>query len=287
MAYGNAQAANWAGGTAGFEVHYLSTDSTGVATYDVISDYDGSGPQPLRILKPTNPAPGVAHNFLFALPVKAGEGSSFGDAIQTMESANVQNQYNLTMIEPSFVIQPWYADNPLNPSEQEETFMVNELVPWVKANLATTGTGQNWLMGFSKSGIGGQDLILKHPGVFTLAASWDFPADMSTYDQLGGDPAGSYGTDANFQASYRLTPPSCKRTRRHSCRATASGSVGTGRSSRTTPITAPCSPRKASGTRPRRRRTWRTIGTADGFRWPWRRSTRTASASVASPGRGD
>ena len=42
--------------------------------------------------------------------------------------------------------------------------------------------------------------------MFTLAASWDFPADMSTCDQLGGDPASSYGTDANFRASYRLTP---------------------------------------------------------------------------------
>ena len=59
--------------------------------------------------------------------------------MQTMESANVQNQYNLTVIEPSFAIQPWYADNPLNPNQQEETFMVNELVPWVNANLATTG----------------------------------------------------------------------------------------------------------------------------------------------------
>ena len=52
----------------------------------------------------------------------------------------------------------------------------------------------------------GQDLILKHPDIFALAASWDFPADMSSYDELGPDPAASYGTDANFQANYRLTP---------------------------------------------------------------------------------
>ena len=83
--------------------------------------------------------------------------------------------------------------------------MTQELAPWVKANLATSGTEQNWLIGFSKSGIGGQDLILKHPDIFTLAASWDFPADMSSYDQFGADSAASYGTDANFQANYRLT----------------------------------------------------------------------------------
>ena len=57
--------------------------------------------------------------------------------------------------------------------------MTSELEPWVKANLATTGTEQNWLIGFSKSGIGAEDLLLKHPDLFTLAATWDFPADMS------------------------------------------------------------------------------------------------------------
>jgi hypothetical protein len=82
--------------------------------------------------------------------------------------------------------------------------MAQELVPWADKALATSGAEQNWLIGFSKSGIGGQDLILKHPDVFTLAASWDFPADESSYDQYG-DSAYEFGTDANFQANYRLT----------------------------------------------------------------------------------
>jgi len=67
------------------------------------------------------------------------------------------------------------------------------------------GHEQNWLIGFSKSGIGGEDLILKHPDVFAVAASWDFPADLSAYDQFGTSSANQYGTDANFQANYRLT----------------------------------------------------------------------------------
>ena len=67
------------------------------------------------------------------------------------------------------------------------------------------GGGQNWLIGFSKSGIGGQDLLLKHPDIFSLAASWDFPADMATYDQFGSNSASNYGTDASFQSGYRLT----------------------------------------------------------------------------------
>jgi hypothetical protein len=75
----------------------------------------------------------------------------------------------------------------------------------VQANLGTTGQEQNWLIGFSKSGIGAEDLVLKHPDLFTLAAAWDWPADMQSYDEYGSSSANSYGTDANFQSNYRLT----------------------------------------------------------------------------------
>ncbi len=139
------------------------------------------------------------------LPVEPGLGTSYGDGLATVEAANAQNEYNLTVIEPSFAINPWYANNPDDPDLQYETFMTSELEPWVKANLATTGTEQNWLLGFSKSGLGAQDLLLKHPGLFTLAASWDFPADMPNYAEFGTISTAEYGTDANYQANYRLT----------------------------------------------------------------------------------
>ena len=212
MTYGQAKADNWTGGDAtagtgnsGFSVTYRSTDANGVDSYDVTSDDNGYGTQTLRVLAPTHPAAGVPHSFLYVLPVEAGLGTTYGDGIATLEALDAQNQYNLTIVEPSFAIEPWYADNPNDSNLRYETFMTNDLVPWVTQNLSTTGHEQNWLIGFSKSGIGGQDLILKHPDVFTLAASWDFPADMSSYGQFWGS-ANEYGTDANFQANYRLTP---------------------------------------------------------------------------------
>jgi hypothetical protein len=205
VAFGNAVAGHWSGGNAGFRVSYQSTDAQGIKSYGVISGNDGYGPQTLRVLTPTNPASSVTHNFLIVLPVEAGLGSNFGDGLATLAALDAQDKYNLTIIEPTFAIDPWYANNPNDPHLQYETFMTRELVPWIKRNLATTGAEQVWLIGFSKSGIGGQDLILKHPGMFTLAATWDFPADMSSYNQFGSDSAANYGTDANFQANYRLT----------------------------------------------------------------------------------
>jgi len=209
MIYGPGAVGNWSGGdvlhVTGFQVHYTGTDAQGVRSYQVFSAGNGPGPQVMRVLTPAHPARGVPHNFLFVLPVQPGLGKAFNDGLDTLRRLSAQDRYNLTIIEPTFGIDPWYANNPKNGNVQYEAFMTREVVPWVEKNLATTGREQNWLLGFSKSGLGAQDLILKHPGIFALAASWDFPADMSSYDGLGPDPAASYGTDANFQANYRLT----------------------------------------------------------------------------------
>ena len=210
MIYGAGAAGNWSGGdvsgAARFQVYFSGTDAQGVQSYQVFSADNGPAPQVTRILAPAHPARGVPHNFLYVLPVQPGLGKAFNDGLDTLRRLDAQDRYNLTIIEPTFGIDPWYANNPRDGSVQYETFMTGVVVPWAEKNLATTGDEQNWLLGFSKSGLGAQDLILKHPGIFALAASWDFPAGMSSYDQLGTDPAASYGTDANFQANYRLTP---------------------------------------------------------------------------------
>ena len=143
--------------------------------------------------------------------------------------ADAENTYNLTVIEPSFSKDPWYADTD-NPSMQYETFMTTQLEPWARATLSTSGHEQSWLIGFSKSGIGAQDLILKHPDLFTLAASWDFPAEMSASTEFG-DSAVGYGTDANFQAKYRLT----QRVRRGSQGAIPNQQHGSGSAGTTVP----------------------------------------------------
>ena len=192
-------------GHTGLETQYAGPDiQPGVVDYNFTSPFD-SGSEVIRVLKPTDPAPGVAHNFLFTLPVAGGvDDQTFGDGLDTVAALGAENTYNLTVIEPSFPNDPWYADTD-NPSMRYETFMTTQLEPWVRAMLSTSGHEQSWLLGFSKSGIGAQDLILKHPDLFTLAASWDFPAEMSASTEYG-DSAVGYGTDANFQANYRLTP---------------------------------------------------------------------------------
>ena len=202
---GTAKAGDWSGGTAGFAADYLSTDANGVESYDMISASTATGRRSCGSCSPRIRPRGSRIFSCSCCPVEPGLGTSYGDGLATVEAANAQNEYNLTVIEPSFAINSWYANNPDDPNLQYETFMTAELEPWVKANLATTGTEQNWLLGFSKSGLGAQDLLLKHPDLFTLAASWDFPADMPNYAEFGTISTAEYGTDANYQANYRLT----------------------------------------------------------------------------------
>lgn len=187
----------------GFTVNYLSTDANGVKSYNITSSYNGNGQHILRVLEPSNPAPGVAHNFIYALPVRADLDNTYGDGLETLRGLNVQNQYNLTIIAPTFGVLPWYADNDTNPDYRYNSFMSLELQPWVKTNLAISEAEQHWLIGFSKSGFGGMGLLMKHPDLFTLGAFWDFPASMANATDYGADV--NYGTQTNFDNNYRLS----------------------------------------------------------------------------------
>ena len=185
---------------------YEGTDANGVRLYDLTWNILGGHPFAVRVLAPDHPSTNYAHSFLFALPVEGGLAqSNWGSGLDELRQLNVQNQYDATIIEPIFPIDPWYADNPIDPTIDFETFTATLLPAWVKSNFGTSGTEENLLIGFSKSGYGALDLLFKHPSVFDGAAAWDFPADMAAYDTFGSSSSGDYGSDANFQANYRMT----------------------------------------------------------------------------------
>jgi hypothetical protein len=192
-------------GNQGLSIVFVSTDINGVDTYHVDSGLNAPSPQILRVLIPTAPDTSYEPAFIYALPVLEGLSGTFGDGLDVIRVLGAHNTYNLTVIEPTFDIEPWYADNSTDSGKKYETFMV-ELAGWVESNLGTGGEDHH-LIGFSKSGIGGQDLILKNPTVFAKCMSWDFPSvQMTAYDvPFDGSSSANYGTDANFQANYRLT----------------------------------------------------------------------------------
>ena len=138
MIYGSGTAGNWRGGNAfvppAFRVAYMGTDADGVRSYQVISADNGPDPQVMRVLTPTHPAAGMRHNFLYVLTVQPRLGRTFSDGLETLRRFDAQDKYNLTIIEPTYGSDPWYADNPKNPNIRYDTFLAGQLVPWVEKN---------------------------------------------------------------------------------------------------------------------------------------------------------
>jgi hypothetical protein len=183
---------------------YQGTDSSGAQVYD-ITNVAGLEPFAVRVLTPQHPSTNYQHSFLYDLQVEPGLAqSTYGSGLNELENLAVENQYNATIIEPIFPMDSWYADNPNDPTINYETFVADILPRWVDSNFSTTGTEQNLLVGFSKSGYGALDLELKHPSVFSAVAAFDFPGDMSSYDAYGSSSANDYGTQANFQNNYEM-----------------------------------------------------------------------------------
>jgi S-formylglutathione hydrolase FrmB len=183
---------------------YQGLDADGAQVYSITWSSAGLQPIEVRVLTPEHPTANEEHSFLYVLPVQGGlDQSAWGDGLNQLQQLDVEDQYNATIIEPLFPIESWYADSATDPTINYETFMSTLLPAWVDSNFATSGTENNLLIGFSKSGYGALDLLFKHPDVFDAAAAWDFPADMTSYTDYGA--AANYGTDANFQNNYRLT----------------------------------------------------------------------------------
>jgi chemotaxis methyl-accepting protein methylase len=185
---------------------YQGIDGNGVQLYVVMWDTPGLQPFAVRVLAPDHPSMNYQHSFLFDLPVEPGLAqSTYGNGLDELQRLGVHNRYNTTIVEPIFSIDPWYADNPSDTTINFETFMSKYLLTWVDRNFATSGAEKNLLVGFSKSGYGALDLLFKYSSLFDAAAAFDFPADMTAYDEFGSSSSRNYGTDTNFQNNYRLT----------------------------------------------------------------------------------
>lgn len=192
---------------------FSSTDGNGVQTWTVTSAFNGPTTSVLRILPPTSGSGSFPHSFLFALPVSTGTDATFGDPCTVIGvDLGAPNAYNTTLVVPSFPIQPWYADNPSNTQQSQESFML-ALAAWMAASSFASGGEKNYLIGFSKSGIGGQGLQFHRPDVWAATASWDAPFMMTDYDgtdptnggTVGGNSSTCYGSSANFTTNYELT----------------------------------------------------------------------------------
>lgn len=177
-----------------------TVDSNGVQYYPVTSYYQGLQQQTIRVLAPTNPAPGMPPRQLYVLPVDPGVdtlSSTYSDGLEQVRLLNVPNFFNFTLIAPSFNYDPWYGDNINDPTKRMESFVIDDLVPFGDTFAQPNSSPQRYLIGFSKSGNGVLTLILRHPGVFNAAAAWDASVQVNNLFAFPDLPV-NFSTQANF-----------------------------------------------------------------------------------------
>ncbi len=111
-----------------FQIHLHRHRRQRRRSYNVVSADDGYGTQVMRVLAPRIPR--RAYPQLPLRPPGRGRaGTLYGDGMDTLRALDAQDQYNLTIIEPSFAIEPWYADNPERSDLHFETFMTKISCP--------------------------------------------------------------------------------------------------------------------------------------------------------------
>ncbi|MDR3706982.1 MAG: alpha/beta hydrolase-fold protein [Capsulimonadaceae bacterium] len=178
----------------------------------------------LRIIEPSCGID-AATRFLYVLPVQPGTPLSmgsrwtmaYGDGIAAMRALDVANIYNVLVVEPGFNAvdftsndpasgpAPWYGDSPSNPQIRQESYIVRDIVPTVDA-MYPSASRVRMLIGYSKSGWGAINLLLRHPDLFASAAAWDAPLmmrEISPCHYANEDIV--YGRDnAYFDRVYRL-----------------------------------------------------------------------------------
>ena len=132
-----------------------TVDANGVKSYSVTSLFQGSQPTIVRVLEPTNPAPGKPHR----IPLCASGSDSaspacprYSDGLEELRLLNVHNRYNLTLIAPSFHIEPWYGDHASDPDAGWRASSSRISCRSATASRPPGEIPQRWVLGFSKSG---------------------------------------------------------------------------------------------------------------------------------------
>jgi ribosomal protein L7/L12 len=163
-----------------------------------------AGPTEIHVLLPDQMLADTRYPVLYVLPVEAMNEQRYGDGLAEVRRCDLHNKFGLICVRPTFFHLPWYADHPTDTSIRQESYFVNDVVPFIdRTYAARPERDSRWLLGFSKSGWGAWSLLARHPDLFGRASAWDAPLDMRRFDLYGAGPI--FGTQEHFE-TYRVLP---------------------------------------------------------------------------------
>ena len=179
-----------------------TSDGNGVKVFTLNSPYQ-AGPTEVHVLAPTSPATAARRRVLYLLPVEKRGEQKWGNALQEISQHDLHNRLGLICVYPTFSHLPWFANHPTNPGIQQETYLLQCVIPLVEKEYGIEPAAENRLLiGFSKSGYGAWSLLLRNPDLFARAAAWDAPLMMQEPNRYGMGPI--YGDQENFRG-YQIS----------------------------------------------------------------------------------
>jgi hypothetical protein len=164
-------------------------------TIYVISSHNQDHDLPIRILLPEKLDKITSPSVLYVLPTSPEIQFGVGDGLTTVEQQDLHNRFGLIAVTPSFSNCPWYANHPTDPKIQQETYFLEDVVPFID-RAYPKASKKRLLVGFSKSGNGAYQLMLRHPESFLAASIWDSPVMYNAPCQF--QMPDIYGDQRNF-----------------------------------------------------------------------------------------
>ncbi|MCH2180456.1 MAG: esterase family protein [Mariniblastus sp.] len=162
-----------------------------------------AGPTEVHVLAPTRPVAAAKRRVLYLLPVEKLGGKKWGNALEEITQHDLHNRLGLICVYPTFSHLPWFADHPTDRGIQQETYLLQCVIPLVEKEYGIEPAAENRLLiGFSKSGYGAWSLLLRNPKQFAKAAAWDAPLMMQEPNRYGMGPI--YGSQENFR-DYQIS----------------------------------------------------------------------------------
>jgi hypothetical protein len=178
----------------------VTDPAKGVQVFTITSPYQ-RGANKLEVLLPDTLEPGRAYRVLYVLPVGGDFGvpGGYGDQLTEVRKSNAHNRYGLICASMAFDTTPWYGNHATDPNIRHEDYILRVIVPLIDARFPVSHQAKDrLLLGFSKSGYGAVNLLLRHPDVFGAACSWDAPLAFIEAN------FGNVGTSVNFGTRERM-----------------------------------------------------------------------------------
>src|SRR3990172_149725 len=117
--------------------------------------------QKMNIYVPDSPG---SHSVLYLLHGALGD---YTDWVSKTDIEDVAYKYDLIIVMPDGGAYSWYADSPMVPESQYESYVVKELVPFVDSIFAThKGKDGRGICGLSMGGYGAIKFGLRYPALF-------------------------------------------------------------------------------------------------------------------------